>query len=170
MRKVQIGQGRAWAATTMVVCLGWGGSDTAEAIGFKSASGDLTGSWDTTISYGQGWRVSGQDCRLIATADGGCGRSPNIDDGDLNYGKADVFSRALKGVTELSLNYKDKVGVFVRGDGLYDFDVMGNNTDRTPLSHEAKDLVGSYTRLLDAFGFWRFHLEACLRSCASVTR
>jgi hypothetical protein len=158
MRNFQIGQRRAWAATMVAGFLCWGSSETTQAIGFKSASGDLTGSWDTTLSYGQGWRVSGQDCRLIATADGGCGRSPNIDDGDLNYGKGDVFSRALKAVTELSLNYKDTLGAFVRGAGLYDFAVMDSNTARTPLSHEAKDLVGSYTRLLDAFGFWRFHL------------
>ncbi|HUI58807.1 MAG TPA: DUF1302 family protein, partial [Steroidobacteraceae bacterium] len=46
--------------------------------------GELNGSWDTTIAYGQSWRVANPDCRLIAIADGGCGRSPNIDDGDLN--------------------------------------------------------------------------------------
>ncbi|MDB6092220.1 MAG: hypothetical protein JWN85_5004 [Gammaproteobacteria bacterium] len=158
MRKVQVGRRRACAAVLVAACLGWSGSEPAHAVGFKSASGDLTGSWDTTLSFGQGWRVSGQDCRLIASADGGCGRSPNIDDGDLNYAKADVFSRALKAVTEVSVNYKDTLGAFVRGSGLYDFAVMDGSTRRTPLSHEAKDLVGSYTRLLDAFGFWRFHL------------
>ena len=35
---------------------------------------------------------------------------------------------------------------------------MNDDTERTPLSHDAKNLVGSYTRLLDAFGFWRFDL------------
>ncbi len=69
-----------------------------------------------------------------------------------------MYSKVLKGVTELSLNYKDRAGIFVRGDGLYDFQVMNEDTERTPLSHEAKNLVGSYTRLLDAFGFWRFDL------------
>ncbi len=98
------------------------------------------------------------DCRLIATANGGCGYSPNIDDGDLNYLHRAVYSKVLKGVTELSLNYKDRAGIFVRGDGLYDFQVMKRDTERTPLSDEAKNLVGSYTRLLDAFGFWRFDL------------
>jgi hypothetical protein len=121
------------------------------------ASGDITGSWDTTISFGQGWRVSDRDCRLIGTANGGCGRSPNIDDGDLNYGTG-TFSQALKAVTELALNYKDKAGIFVRGDGLYDFEVMDNSTARTALTHDAKGYVGSYTRLLDAFGYVRFDL------------
>jgi hypothetical protein len=35
---------------------------------------------------------------------------------------------------------------------------MGNKTERTVLSHHAKGVVGSYTRLLDAFGFSRFDL------------
>src|SRR6185312_8261590 len=143
------------SAMAALMCFGW--CTSVHAIGFQLASGDITGSWDTTISYGQAWRVSGRDCRLIGIADGGCGFSPNIDDGDLNYGQGS-FSRALKAVTELSLNYKDKAGLFVRGDGLYDFDVMGNNTQRTPLTHDAKGLVGSYTRLLDAFGYLRFDL------------
>ena len=72
----------------------------------------------------------------------------------------------MKAVTELSLNYKDNAGLFVRGDGLYDFAVMGDNTERTPLTHEAKGLVGSYTRLLDAFGYLRFDLGPCPPSCA----
>ncbi|TLY78692.1 MAG: DUF1302 domain-containing protein, partial [Gammaproteobacteria bacterium] len=157
MRKGHAGSHHAIAATALVACLGWGFSTSVQAVGFQSQSGAVSGSWDTTLSYGQGWRITDRDCRLIATADGGCGRSANIDDGDLNYGKG-VFSRALKAVTELSLNYRDRAGVFVRGDGLYDFAVMDSNTERTPLSRAAKDLVGSYTRLLDAFGFWRFDL------------
>src|SRR5262249_54371870 len=60
--------------------------------------------------------------------------------------------------TELALNFKDKGGVFVRADALYDFDVMGSSADRTRLSSAARDIVGSYTRLLDAFGYVRFDL------------
>jgi hypothetical protein len=137
------------------VCLALGLSPDAHAFNF--GSGDWTGSWDTTIGYGQGWRAAGRSCALIAIADGGCSFGPNADDGDLNYGPG-TFTEALTGVTELSLNYKDKAGVFVRGSGLYDFYVMGDNTRRTPLSHDAKDVVGSYTRLLDAFGYARFNL------------
>ena len=132
---------------------------SAHAMRFSSDSGDWSGSWDTTVGYGQGWRVSDRDCRQIAIADGGCGYSPNIDDGDLNYRKHQAYSEAVKAVSELSLNYRDHVGLFVRGDGLYDFAVMDpSGTDRTPLTHSARGLVGSYTRLLDAFGFWRFSL------------
>ncbi|HEY4210434.1 MAG TPA: DUF1302 domain-containing protein [Steroidobacteraceae bacterium] len=145
-------------ATTVFAILAGVSGGSAHAIGFKSDSGDITGSWDTTIGFGEAWRVSDRDCRLIGTAEGGCGRSPNNDDGDLNYGKG-LFSQAVKAVTELSLNYKDRAGLFVRGDGLYDFAAMSDsNPERAPLDHEARDLVGSYTRLLDAFGYWRFDM------------
>lgn len=142
----------------VATCLALSLAPLAQAIDFQSASGDWTGSWDTTIGYGQGWRVGARDCRLIGIADGGCGYSPNIDDGDLNYDKGTTFTEALTGVSELSLKYKEKAGLFVRGSGLYDFYVMGNFAERTPLSRGAKDVVGSYTRLLDAFGYARFDL------------
>ncbi|MBV8783408.1 MAG: DUF1302 domain-containing protein [Gammaproteobacteria bacterium] len=132
---------------------------SAAALNWQSASGDWTLSWDTTIGYGQAWRVKGLDCRLIAIANGGCGYSPNIDNGDLNFPKKAAFSEALTGITELALNYRDRAGAFLRADGLYDFEIMDHNdTRRVPLSHEAKNLVGSRTRLLDAFGYWRFDL------------
>ncbi|HET7811824.1 MAG TPA: DUF1302 domain-containing protein [Steroidobacteraceae bacterium] len=121
---------------------------------FQNSEGTFTGSWDTTLTYGQAWRIEGRDCRLIAIADGGCGRSPNIDDGNLNY-DTDMYSRALKVLTELSLNYKN-TGFFMRASALYD-DAAGN-TDRTPLNSRSKDLVESYVRLLDAFAYVKFDI------------
>ena len=103
------------AATFVWICLAVPVSQTARAVGIQL--GELNGSWDTTLAYGQSWRVANPDCRLIATADGGCGRSPNIDDGDLNYRGKAVFSKALSAVTELSLNYKS-FGVFARASAL----------------------------------------------------
>src|SRR6266480_5098911 len=158
MRKFHTRRGPRLTVMTVAAVLAAGGWPRAHAVSFQSGSGDWTGSWDTTIGYGEGWRASGLDCRLIAIANGGCGHSPNIDDGDLNYRKKAPYSEAIKAVTELALNYKDKGGIFVRGDGLYDFAIKEGTTDRTPLSHDALSLVGRYTRLLDAFGFWRFTL------------
>ena len=126
----------------------------AHAVDFNL--GDARGSWDTTFSYGQAWRLKDRDCNLIATADGGCGRSPNIDDGDLNYDPG-VVSKAFKAVSELSLQWNN-VGAFVRGSALYDIYNKGSNTRRTPLSKSADDLVSEYFRLLDAFGYVRFNL------------
>ncbi|HYB32971.1 MAG TPA: DUF1302 domain-containing protein [Steroidobacteraceae bacterium] len=155
MRKVHTGRGLGLA---VAACLGLGAWPSAQAVGFHSDSGDWSGSWDTTIGYGQGWRVSTPDCRLIAIANGGCGYSANFDDGDLNYQARAAYTEVFTGTTEFALNYKEKYGVFVRASGLYDFEVMDGNTDWIQLSHAAKDYIGSYTRLLDAFGYWRFDL------------
>src|SRR3954468_11987696 len=121
---------------------------------FQSKDGTFSGSWDTTFTYGQAWRIESRDCRLIAIAGGGGGRSPNIDDGDLNY-DTDMFSRAFKALTELSVNYRG-VGAFVRASGLYDD--AADETDRTPLNDSSRKLVRSYGRLLDAFVYTKFPL------------
>ena len=126
----------------------------AQAIDF--AAGGWNGSFDTTISFGQTWREEARDPRLIATADGGTGRSPNIDDGDLNYTKGRVSS-AYKLVAELSLD-RENYGLFVRGSMLYDDLVEDSETARTPISEEGKDLAGAYVRLLDAFIYGRWDL------------
>ncbi len=141
-------------ATVVASLLAAGGATKVHAVDFQH--GELNGSWDTTLSYGQLWRIEDPDCHLIATANGGCGRSANIDDGDLNYHDG-VVSRALKAVTELSLEYRN-FGAFVRASGLYDYETKNEDTQRTPLSKSAKDLVAQYTRLLDAFGYARFEL------------
>ena len=158
MRKVRTRGRPRLAVAAGAALLAAGVAPLAHAVSFQGESGNWTLSWDTTVGYGQGWRLSRPDCRLIAIANGGCGYSPNIDDGDLNYLQKATFTEALTGVTELSLNYRDKAGVFVRGSGLYDFKVMDNNTAHVPLTHDAKGVIGSYTRLLDAFGFYRFTL------------
>jgi hypothetical protein len=145
----------AGLAASLAVTLG-AASVAVQAAEFQNKSGSVTGSWDTTVSYGQAWRIQGPDCHLIAVADGGCGRSPNIDDGDLNYSKGAV-SRAWKVVTELSLK-SEHYGAFFRGSGLYDAQVQSARTDRTPLSNSAKNLAGSYARLLDAFVYGKWSL------------
>jgi hypothetical protein len=127
----------------------------ADAVDF--AAGGWNGSFDTTVSFGQSWREEARDPRLIGTANGGTGRSPNIDDGDLNYRKGRVSS-AYKILAELALDHGDNFGLFVRGSVLYDDLVEDHDTDRTPISEKGKDLAGSYVRLLDAFIYGRWDL------------
>ncbi len=158
MSKVHTGRRPPLAVMALAATLAAGSWPSAQAVSFQSESGAWTGSWDTTIGYGQGWRVSSPDCRLIAIANGGCGYSPNIDDGDLNYLKKAAFTEAATFITELALNYRDKGGIFVRGSGLYDWKVMDDTTSHVQFTHDAKGVIGSYTRLLDAFGFLRFDL------------
>jgi hypothetical protein len=148
----------------------------AQAIEFSS--GDLTGTLDTTVSFGHSVRMQDQDDNLIGKAQfnpllaaqiaalqsqgryleaqalqaAARGRfSVNRDDGNLKYDKHDAISSAFKITSELSLNYLDS-GAFARATYFYDFE----NEDRDDLTDVAKDLVGSRFRLLDAFVFHNF--------------
>ena len=103
----------AHAAAVFLATAGTLAAGSVLAFEFQNSSGTLTGSWDTTLSYGQSTRVTSRDCRLIAIANGGCGYSPNFDNGDINY-PTGVFSRAYKATSELSLKYGN-FGAFVRG-------------------------------------------------------
>lgn len=140
--------------------------------------GDLTGSIDTTITWGASVRAEDRDDRLIgkvnldptigarvtalqaqgryveaqALALAAPGRfSVNSDDGNLKYDKGDLISNALGLTTELSLDWRGW-GAFVRATGFYDFETM----DRDDISDVAKDQIGNRTRLLDAFIFRDF--------------
>jgi Protein of unknown function (DUF1302) len=127
---------------------------TALAVDFEA--GGWNGSFDTTVTFGQTWRTEARDPRLIGTANGGTGRSPNIDDGDLNYRKGRVSS-AYKAVAELALD-RESFGLFVRGSALYDDLVEDSETERTPIPDAGKELAGNYLRLLDAFVYGRWDL------------
>jgi len=142
------------SATVALVALG--AVPQASAFDFQSDNG-LSGSWDTTVSFTEGWRVKSPDASLVGIPEGGTARNVNADNGDLNYRVGDPFTQAIKLVTELSLKYQN-YGLFARGSGLYDYQVMDQNTARTPISHDAKELSGRYTRLLDAFVFGKWSL------------
>ena len=130
---------------------------------FQSADGTFSGSWDTTFPTARRGASIDRDCNLIATADGGCGRSPNIDDGDLNYDTG-VFSTAFKAVSELSLN--NPVGAFVRGSALYD-DRQGNNTGARRSRRNPNDLVQELLTAARRLRLLRFNTwQACPRNCA----
>jgi hypothetical protein len=146
---------RLAVSAALVTAAALAASGTASAFDFRL--GEWDGNWDTTLSYGQLYRVQSPDLRLIGTANGGVGRSPNIDDGNLNYGTG-LVSNAAKFVTEFSLS-RSTYGLFVRASGLYDYEVEDQETLRTPISDDAKDLAGSYLRLLDAFVYNRFDIN-----------
>lgn len=146
----------------------------APAHAFEFGNGELTGSLDTSISYGISLRTQDPATNLIGkaafnpslalqvgalTAQGRFleaqalqvnapgAFSVNGDDGDRNYGNAgDIFANTAKITSELSLKY-GQWGAFVRGSYFYDFE----NANKDVLSKLAKDKVGEDARLLDAF-------------------
>src|SRR6266545_3890316 len=142
----------------------------AHAVSFETEW--VKGSFDSTISYGMQWRMQGRDCSIIGNDNGGCvpttgtlGERVNgpgmgftsdpdfnylqADDGNLNFDKHDIVSAALKGTHELSLHFRDGWSALARGSWLYDF--RADQTRRTPLADDAKDIAARDVRLLDAW-------------------
>lgn len=119
-------------------------SYSAQAIEFEQ--GELSGYFDTTISWGASWRVEDRDPDLIGRYHpNGNAFSANTDDGNLNYGKG-IISNALKVTHDLDLKYNN-LGAFFRGTYFYDF----HNEDKNELSKAAKDKIGKDIDLLDAY-------------------
>jgi hypothetical protein len=121
----------------------------APSWGLDFEKGKLQGSWDTTITFGVGWRLDDPDPELIGLVNGGRAYSVNGDDGDLNY-ETGVYSLTPKITSELGLGY-GWFGLFVRGTSFYDFEAENGDRARTALPPAALDRVGSRTELLDAY-------------------
>ncbi|MCF3648323.1 DUF1302 domain-containing protein [Synoicihabitans lomoniglobus] len=138
---------RWWLAGSLLITSSLG------AITFTE--GDLSGSWDTTISAGGIYRLDDPDPDLYGTSNGGNANSVNTDDGNLNFTDGWV-SKAFKVTSELELTYGDHLGFFTRGSWLYDDAVEGANNLRKPLRAEALDRAGNRLDYFDLYGVVRF--------------
>lgn len=133
---------------------------TANAVSFNR--GELSGSFDTTVTLGALFRVQSPDEDLIGVANGGKANSINGDNGDLNYGKG-LVSAAGRVTHELKLNYGN-LGAFVRGTYFYDVinakksSSAGARTGRFDLSSDTVERVGRDIDLLDAFVYGNFEV------------
>lgn len=148
------------------IALAGGAATTANAVEFSTDNG-ISGSWDTTISYGASWRTKDPDPQEVAKAVNNPtafalpyqlqvqtpGRwSNNDDDPNLNYDNAgDLITHVAKFTTELDVRWKN-YGGFFRLSAFLDFE----NADNDRLSEEAKRRVGKDTRILDAY-IWGEH-------------
>lgn len=152
----------------VLFALASGAFANAQAVDFAFGE-DWTGSVQTQLSYGVSMRVQERDDELIGMANINplIGTRPlseqllapgrfsvNSDDGNLNYDEGDFFSNAVKATSELSLNYRDNMGAFVRASYFYDFE----NVDRRELGKYAKQKTGKDFQLLDAFVFWNYDI------------
>jgi hypothetical protein len=128
---------------------------------------EISGSWDTTVSYGAAWRIHDADEDNLGKAvfnptaftldnagqRAALGRwSVNGDDGNLNYPDGgDLISNTIKITTELDVTWRN-FGAFTRLSAFYDFE----NADKDVLSEVAQRRVGTDIRILDAF-IWGDH-------------
>ncbi|MDX2220322.1 MAG: DUF1302 domain-containing protein [Burkholderiales bacterium] len=128
------------ALATLLAC-----ATSAQAFQFKTQNG-ISGSFDTTISYGVSVRAQDPDRALIGISQGGTARSVNEDDGNRNYKKNDPFANVLKATHELDLKWSNW-GMFARGTYFVDFE----NRENDKLGPEGRKRVGRDAQMLDAF-------------------
>jgi len=149
------------------------------AAAFKFEGESVSGSFDTTISLVFRQRLESTHCSVIGNDNGGCtpvtgtlgermfgpgggiASPPDFnylqsDNGNLNYKKGDVVSVALKGTHELYLKAPAGLTALLRASWLKDF--KADDTRRTPLSDEAKDLAVTNWTWLDAWVAKEFHI------------
>lgn len=130
----------------------------ANAYTFDTGLGDLSGSWQSTITGGAGIRTKDPSCSLTGDAKAfGCGSSANSaqwsngDDGDLNYKKGHAFTTYLSLTSELLLTAPSEgYKFFIRGTAMYDF--LANSTARTSLTTSAQEQAVRSAQLLDLWG------------------
>ena len=134
----------------LAIALALASAGPAFAFQFQYDNG-ITGSLDTTLSYGISVRAGSRDSNLIGIANGGNSRSVNEDDGNLNYDKNKAFANVVKATSDLEIKY-GKFGFFGRGTAYYDFE----NANNDKLGPTAKDRIGKDVVGLDGFLFGSF--------------
>lgn len=133
----------------------------ANAVEFSFAEGEVNGSIDTTVSYGQLWRVQGQDKT---------NNDINGNDGNRNFDTG-LVSELYKVTSDLEVTYQN-YGAFVRGTAFYDTQIMDKRNDYldsslayqpsqnvpkdTSFTYETRHSAGRNAEILDAYvyGNW----------------
>ena len=126
------------------------------ASAFDFQIGDVDARLDLTVSVGGMYRVKSAQPDLIGLAAGGAQFSVNADDGNLNYSKGWVSAPVLA-TADLDLRYQ-RSGAFFRASAFYDYINEERDRERTPLSPEALDRVGSRFDMLDAYVWHNFRV------------
>lgn len=111
-----------------------------QAVEFSFADNEISGSIDSTVSYGQLWRVQGQDKT---------NNDINTNDGNRNFNTG-LVSEVFKITTDMEVTYQN-YGAFVRGTAFYDTQIMDkrNNYYDTSLAYQPSQNVpkdDSFTR------------------------
>ncbi len=139
---------RPWRALTLALAVSGN-----PALAFEFHNGDLTGSFDTTLSLGVAQRLQSRDASLVGIANGGTSRSVNEDNGDLNYDKNDLYAATFKATHELELKYQN-FGAFFRATYFWD----AVNHDKSELGNVGKERVGQDFEFLDAYVHGKFSI------------
>lgn len=97
--------------TRLLICSGVGFmvATRADAASFSLLNDEVTGSFDSELSYGIAWRIGNPDSALDTPANGG----------NYNFDSGDIVTNRITGVHELGLT-AGNYGAFVRASYFYD--------------------------------------------------
>jgi hypothetical protein len=148
----------------------------AHAVDFTLDNGEIKGKVTTRVVAGAGWRLNkpsrfmtGKGFRSDGKPKGGVG-SDESDDGDLNYGKGDMYSNLYKATTDVDLKYRN-FGLDVSGRVWYDNKLKNgdvpqgnypnNYKPNSPLSDRGFDRNNKFSgfMLLNANAYGHFNLS-----------
>ena len=153
----------AWVCAAFTASM----SPLAHAVKFEMDNG-ITGSFDSTLSFGMQQRLKSPNTRMIGNDSGGIGATSgalgtlgngdastanpdinftNSDDGNLNYKKGAVVSSVVKGTHELFLREQGNWSML--GRFTWSSDLSARNTSRSPLDNEAANALKKDISLLD---------------------
>ena len=130
MRFAQSKLKRILTGTTALVSVA--GATGASAAEFR-INDDISVTTNVTISAGVSFRTEDPSSEAIFSGNGarvglaGDAASATQDDGTLNFEKGEVVSAPITVVADAEFNYRDDVGFFIRGKGVYD--IALDNTD-----------------------------------------
>jgi len=119
----------------------------AQAQGIEFYAGDVEANLTTQLNLGSSWRLEKQDQILLS--------DPNINNGNRNYQKDDVFSQAFEGRNDLQVTYEN-FGAIVSAK--YWYDATLENDDA--LDDSTYDDLAKFSgaRLMDAYVFAEFDI------------
>lgn len=169
---------RAVAAALATLAVG---ATVTPAHAFKFGNESISGSFDSTVSFGFIRRMQDTDRGIIGNDNGGnvpttsqlenrmqsfygagnAFANPDFnylqaDDGNLNYKKGDIVSAALKGTHELLLHGPNQWSGMLRATWFKDWQV--DDTQRTPLNPNSRDVAVDKFTWLDAWVAKEFEL------------
>jgi hypothetical protein len=135
----------------------------AQGVEFSFADNEISGSIDTTLSYGQLWRVQGRDAR---------NDDINSNDGNRNFDTG-LVSEVFKITSDMEVTYQN-YGAFLRGSAFYDTQIMDRRNDylsvsgpaqpsqNTPndnrFTYETRHSAGRDAQILDAYVYGNWDL------------
>lgn len=118
---------RKWKVVAMTGLVAVGAGNSAHAVSFETEG--VRGSFDSSISLGAGVRTKSPECGLLVAGATGPGAPAGClaptsgfgDQGDLNYGRGDLFTGYLKGSHELLLKFPEDFSAMARVNWVRDF-------------------------------------------------